>query len=239
MYERFTDRARIACQLANQEAQRLNYKYIDVYCMTIGICKADGIAVKLLERFGIDTNLLISNIRDRFTPNTNDTITIGKLEHTTSLQKVLQYAIVAADELSHKYVGTEHILLGCIKEGFLNQLSINLSYEETKEELLKLLYYYSVEEEAPTKDLLNKFLVNTENRKKNVTDKSICIYCGLGISSKYNYHERGDCGDAILELDKDSAIKHLTNEVAYLTKRVMDLECAVSDMRKKQNNEST
>jgi len=127
MYERFTDRARKVMQLANQEAQRFNHEYVGTEHILLGLIKeGSGIAGQVLKNMDLD----LAKVREevcKLLKSGPDMVTMGKMPHTPRSKKVLDYAIEESRSLAHSYVGTEHILLGLIreKEGVAAQVLAN------------------------------------------------------------------------------------------------------------------
>jgi ATP-dependent Clp protease ATP-binding subunit ClpC len=143
MYERFTDRARKVMQLANQEAQRLNHEYIGTEHILLGLVKeGSGVAANVLKNLDIDLRKVREEI-ERLVARSLDVSTPGKLPQTPRAKKVTEYAIEEARNLNHNYVGTEHILLGLLREeeGVAAQVLMNLGLrlEDVREEVLNLL----------------------------------------------------------------------------------------------------
>jgi ATP-dependent Clp protease ATP-binding subunit ClpA len=115
MYERFTDRARKAMQLANQEAQRLNHESIDTEHILLGLAKERvGVAAHILNSLDIDLPKLRVEI-GKIVPAAPATI-LGKLPQTPRAKKIIECAIEEARSLNENYVGTEHLLLGLLHE---------------------------------------------------------------------------------------------------------------------------
>src|ERR1700754_4999972 len=130
MYERFTDRARKVMQLANQEAQRFNHEYIGTEHILLGLVK---------EGSGVAANAQ-KNLQHG--PG-GEQVVMGRLPHTPRAKKVIEYSIEEARNLNHNYVGTEHLLLGLLREqeGVAAQVLMNLGLklEDVREEVLNLL----------------------------------------------------------------------------------------------------
>src|SRR5579875_153630 len=125
MYERFTSRARKVMQLANQEAQRLNHEYIGTEHILLGLIKeGGGVAAHALKAFDIDLDKIRQQI-EMIVQTGPDTVTTGKL--TPRSREVIRYAIEECKNLNHNYVGTEHLLLGLLREweGVAAQVLIN------------------------------------------------------------------------------------------------------------------
>jgi ATP-dependent Clp protease ATP-binding subunit ClpC len=116
MYERFTDKARKVMQLANEEAQRLNHQYIGTEHILLGLVRESaGVAANVLKNLGIDLRTIRLEV-ERFVVRGPDMVTMGKLPQTPKAKKVIEYSIGEARNLNHNYVGTEHLLLGLLRE---------------------------------------------------------------------------------------------------------------------------
>jgi ATP-dependent Clp protease ATP-binding subunit ClpC len=143
MYERFTDRARKVMQLANQEAQRFNHEYIDTEHVLLGLIKeGSGTAADYLRNLGVDLATVRNEVEKLVTAGP-EMVAMGKVPQTPRAKKVIEYAIEEARNLKHNYVGTEHFLLGLLREqeGVAAQVLMNLNLEPdaVREEVLKLL----------------------------------------------------------------------------------------------------
>ncbi|HEV2969438.1 MAG TPA: ATP-dependent Clp protease ATP-binding subunit [Pirellulales bacterium] len=143
MYERFTDRARKVMQLANQEAQRFNHEYIGTEHVLLGLIKeGSGVAANVLKNLDIDLRKIRLEV-EKLVQSGPDMVTMGKLPQTPRAKKVIEYSMEEARNLNHNYVGTEHILLGLLREqeGVAAQVLMNLGLklEDVREEVLSLL----------------------------------------------------------------------------------------------------
>lgn len=143
MYERFTDRARKVMQLANQEAQRFNHEYIGTEHILLGLVKeGSGVAANVLKNLDVDLRKIRLEV-EKLVQSGPDMVTMGKLPQTPRAKKVIEYSMEEARNLNHNYVGTEHILLGLLREqeGVAAQVLMNLSLklEDVREEVLNLL----------------------------------------------------------------------------------------------------
>ncbi len=143
MYERFTDRARKVMQLANQEAQRFNHEYVGTEHVLLGLVKeGSGVAANVLKNLDVDLRKIRVEV-EKIVQSGPDMVTMGKLPQTPRAKKVIEYAIEEARNLNHNYVGTEHLLLGLLREqeGVAAQVLMNLGLklEEVREEVLNLL----------------------------------------------------------------------------------------------------
>ena len=143
MYERFTDRARKVMQLANQEAQRFNHEYIGTEHILLGLVKeGSGVAANVLKNLDVDLRKIRLEV-EKIVQHGPDIVSMGKLPQTPRAKKVIEYSMEEARNLNHNYVGTEHILLGLLREqeGVAAQVLMNLGLklEDVREEVLNLL----------------------------------------------------------------------------------------------------
>ena len=143
MFERLTDRARKVMALANQEAQRFNHEYIGTEHILLGLVKeGSGVGANVLKNLGIDLRKVRLEV-EKLVKSGPEMVTMGKLPQTPRAKKVTEYAIEEARNLNHNYVGTEHLLLGLLREqdGVAAQVLLNLGMklEEVREEVLNLL----------------------------------------------------------------------------------------------------
>ena len=143
MFDRFTDRARKVMGLARQEAQRLNHEYIGTEHILLGLVQeGSGVAANVLKNLDIDLRKVRLEV-EKLVKSGPEMVTMGKLPQTPRAKKVLEYAIEEARNLNHNYVGTEHILLGLLREheGVAAQVLMNLGLklEDVREEVLNLL----------------------------------------------------------------------------------------------------
>ena len=142
-YDRFTDRARKVMQLANQEAQRFNHEYIGTEHILLGLVKeGSGVAANVLKNMDIDLRKIRQEV-EKLVRSGPDLVTMGRLPQTPRAKKVIEYSMEEARNLNHNYVGTEHILLGLLREqeGVAAQVLMNLGLklDEVRKEVLNLL----------------------------------------------------------------------------------------------------
>ncbi|MCA8980687.1 MAG: ATP-dependent Clp protease ATP-binding subunit [Planctomycetes bacterium] len=151
MFDRFTDRAKKVMNLARQEAQRFNHEYLGTEHILLGLVQeGSGVAANVLKQMGID----LSKIRDeveKIVKTGPSMVTMGQLPFTPRAKKVLELSLEEASNLGHNYIGTEHLLLGLIKEneGIAAQVLMNLGVklEDVREEVLDFLGADTGEEE--------------------------------------------------------------------------------------------
>src|SRR2546426_8159831 len=143
MFERFTDRARKVMALANQEAQRFNHEYIGTEHILLGLVKeGSGVGANVLKNLDVDLRKNRLEV-EKLVKSGPDMVTMGKLPHTPRAKKVIEFSIEEARNLNHNYVGTEHILLGLLREqeGVAAQVLMNLGVklQDVRHEVLNLL----------------------------------------------------------------------------------------------------
>ena len=142
-YERFTERARRVMQLAHQEASRFNHEYIGTEHILLGLIKEEkGLGARVLREMGVDARSIRTQVENLVTSGT-DIATMGRLPQTPRAKKALEYAMEEAQNLNHTYIGTEHILLGLLRQhdGVAAQVLMHLGVqlEEVREKVLSML----------------------------------------------------------------------------------------------------
>jgi len=145
MFDRFTDRARRVLTLARQEAMRLGHDHVGTEHLLLGIVKeGSGLAAVVLEKF----NVSLPTVRQKVEqlchgPSANPPTSSGSLPQTDRYSRVLAWAIDEANALANNYVGTEHLLLGLLREreGTSARVlaSLNLKLDDVRAATLNLL----------------------------------------------------------------------------------------------------
>ena len=158
MYERLTDRARKVMQLANDEAKRLNQEYIGSEHILLGLIKEDaGVAANILKSLDIDVRKIRREI-ERICRSGPGSATTTTLLPTPRAKKIIEYAIEEARNFNHNYVGTEHLLVGLVREeeGVAAQVLMNLGVKlaDVREQVLSLLGHNADQPEANTSTAL-------------------------------------------------------------------------------------
>jgi hypothetical protein len=116
MFERFTDRARRVVVLAQDEARLLNHNYIGTEHLLLGLLRESGsVAAEVLQRLGVSLEIVRSEVEQII--GRGMTTPTGHIPFTPRSKKVLELSLREALQLGHNYIGTEHILLGIIREG--------------------------------------------------------------------------------------------------------------------------
>ena len=146
MFERFTDRARRVVVLAQEEARLLNHNYIGTEHILLGLIhEGEGVAAKALESLGISLEAVRHQVEEII--GQGGSSPSGHIPFTPRAKKVLELSLREALQLGHNYIGTEHILLGLIREGegvaaqVLVKLGADLS--RVRQQVIQLLSGYS------------------------------------------------------------------------------------------------
>ena len=141
-FEKFTERARKVLSLAQDEAQRFNHNYIGTEHLLLGLVReGDGVAAKVLANLGVELQKVRSAVE--FIIGRGDRIVLGEIGLTPRAKKVIELAVDEARRLNHHYIGTEHLLLGLVREGegiaagVLESLGVNL--EKVRVETIRVL----------------------------------------------------------------------------------------------------
>ncbi|WP_314139805.1 ATP-dependent Clp protease ATP-binding subunit, partial [uncultured Plantibacter sp.] len=152
MFERFTDRARRVVVLAQEEAKMLNHNYIGTEHILLGLIhEGEGVAAKALESLGISLDAVREQVTDII--GTGQQQPTGHIPFTPRAKKVLELSLREALQLGHNYIGTEHILLGLIREGegVAAQVLVKLGADlnRVRQQVIQLLSGYQGKEAAP------------------------------------------------------------------------------------------
>ena len=143
MFNRFTERARKVILLAKEEAKRFNHDYIGTEHILLGLVReGEGVAAAVLASFGLTSDKIRIEVEKLVQPGPS-TVISGDLPFTPKAKKVMELATEEARALGHNYIGTEHLLLGLIREGegVASQVLMNLGLEleRVREEVMNLL----------------------------------------------------------------------------------------------------
>ena len=141
-FDKFTERARRVLTLAQEEAQRFNHNYIGTEHLLLGLVReGDGVAAKVLANLGVELSKVRSAVE--FIIGRGDRAVLGEIGLTPRAKKVIELAVDEARRLHHHYIGTEHLLLGLVREGegiaagVLESLGVNL--ERVRAETTRIL----------------------------------------------------------------------------------------------------
>jgi hypothetical protein len=149
MFERFTDRARRVVVHAQEEARRLNHNYIGTEHILLGLLReGEGIAAKALKSLGISLDAVRQQVEEII--GQGQQAPSGHIPFTPRAKKVLELALRESLQLGHNYIGTEHILLGLIREGdgVAAQVLVRLGADlnRVRQQTIQLLHGHSAEE---------------------------------------------------------------------------------------------
>jgi ATP-dependent Clp protease ATP-binding subunit ClpC len=169
----FTPRAQQVLALARREAERFNHNYVGTEHLLLGLIKlGQGVAVNVLQRMGLDLKTVRMEV-EKHVGSHPETNMIGTIPYTPRVKKVLALAAREAKALNHSYVGTEHILLGLLREGegvaarVLKSLEVDPA--RTRNEILKELdpNFAPPESEAESNRVIH--LSGSNRRRENVS----------------------------------------------------------------------
>ncbi len=151
MFERFTDRARRVLVLAQEEARLLNHNFIGTEHILLGLIhEGEGVAAKALESLGISLEAVREKVEETIGPAGSSPT--GSPPFTPRAKKVLELSLREALQLGHNYIGTEHMLLGLVREGegVAAQVLVNLGADlsRVRQQVIQLLSGYQGKESA-------------------------------------------------------------------------------------------
>jgi ATP-dependent Clp protease ATP-binding subunit ClpC len=130
-FDKFTERARRVLSLAQEEAQRFQHNYIGTEHLLLGLVRdGEGVAAVVLSNLGVELNKVRDTVEAII--GRGDRIVLGEIGLTPRAKKVIELAVDEARRLNHHYIGTEHLLLGLVREGegiaagVLESMGVNL-----------------------------------------------------------------------------------------------------------------
>src|SRR5512137_1457596 len=143
MSNRFTDRVQRVIIIAQEEAKRLNHDYVGTEHILLGlVALGEGMAAKVLYNLGIDLKKVRAEI-EKLVGTGDNIMLLGEIPFTPRAKKVLELAVEEAQNLNHTYVGTEHLLLGLLREeeGIAARVleNIGVKLNDVREEVLNLM----------------------------------------------------------------------------------------------------
>ena len=152
-FDKFTERARRVLTLAQEEAHRFNHNYIGTEHILLGLVReGEGVAAKVLGNLGVELNKVRSAVE--FIIGRGDRTVLGEIGLTPRAKKVIELAVDEARRLNHSYIGTEHLLLGLVREGegiaagVLESLGVNI--ERVRAETTRILNQSSPQQQSGT-----------------------------------------------------------------------------------------
>jgi ATP-dependent Clp protease ATP-binding subunit ClpC len=143
MHDKFTDRVRRVMFLAREEAARLHHDYIGTEHLLLGIVReGEGLAATIVTNLGIDLDVVRRTI-ESMVPASSGSVNLGDIPFTPRAKRVLELSVEEAKNLQHNYVGTEHLLLGLIREGEGIAARVLLEFgadpKRVKDEVIRLI----------------------------------------------------------------------------------------------------
>ena len=143
MFKRFTERARKVIILAREEADNYRHEYLGTEHILLGVLKdGGGIAIAVLQKLGVDPKQLRLELERNLPKSTSGPVE-GDIPFTPKAKKVLEYAVEEARLMGHNYIGTEHLLLGIVREkdGLAAKIlgSFGVKLQQTREQTINLL----------------------------------------------------------------------------------------------------
>src|SRR6476659_6451759 len=152
-FDKFTERARKVLQLAQEEAQRFNHNYIGTEHLLLGLVReGDGVAARVLNNMGVQLPKVRSAVE--FIIGRGESVIMGEIGLTPRAKKVIELAVDEARRLNHHYIGTEHLLLGLVREGegiaagVLESLGVNL--EKVRAQVMQVVSQSSTQAQTKT-----------------------------------------------------------------------------------------
>jgi ClpA/ClpB-like protein len=186
VFERFTDRARRVVVLAQEEARLLNHNYIGTEHLLLGLLREDeGIAAQALDALGVSTERARHEVEAII--GHGDRVPSGHVPFTPRAKKVLELSLREAIQLGHNYIGTEHILLGLVREGegvaatVLVKLGADL--ERVRRQVVQLLTAHGNEPDVAQK-AVHFAPAEAEARRQRVViggPRDGCMFCGRDL----------------------------------------------------------
>src|SRR5436190_5153937 len=188
-FDKFTERARRVLSLAQEEAQRFQHNYIGTEHLLLGLVReGEGVAAKVLLQLGVELNKIRGTVE--FIIGRGDRIVLGQIGLTPRAKKVIELAVDEARRLNHHYIGTEHILLGLLREGegiaagVLESLGVRL--EQARRETLAVLGVSSSEMQVtPTPSL--SVPAEAASLVAEGEPALTCSYCGARSPGYFHY----------------------------------------------------
>jgi ATP-dependent Clp protease ATP-binding subunit ClpC len=168
MFERFTDRARRSLFLSQEEARRLNHNYVGTEHLLLGlVSEGQGVAAKALESLGISPEAVRAQVEESIGRGQRGPT--GHIPFNPRAKKVLELSLREATQLGHNYIGTEHLLLGLLREGegMAAQVLVRLGADRSRvrQQVIQLLTGYGGGMEAGARTQFVRMTVPEELRQ--------------------------------------------------------------------------
>jgi ATP-dependent Clp protease ATP-binding subunit ClpC len=195
-FDKFTERARKVLSLAQEEAQRFQHNYIGTEHLLLGLVREEeGVAAQVLRKLGVELNMVRSAVEHII--GRGDRIVLGQIGLTPRAKKVIELAVDEARRMNHHYIGTEHLLLGLVREGegiaagVLESLGVRL--EKVRRVTLEVLSGGSHGEEVTSPPVPKQAALLVAEGEPALT----CSYCGA--RSPDYFHFCFNCGERLAQ----------------------------------------
>jgi hypothetical protein len=229
MFERFTDRARRVVALAQEEAKRLDHNYIGTEHILLGLIgEGGGVAAKALESLGISLDVVRQQVEELI--GRGQQAPSGHIPFTPRGKKVFELSLRESQQLGHNYIGTEHILLGLIREGDgvapRVLVSLGADLNRVRQRVIQLLHGYQGKEpvSAPSATGELRLLPTVQARLKAVEQRMAAIEQRVGAGP--------DTSDLDKQIDQVRGERHAAadaeeyEQAASLRDREKELQAA-------------
>ncbi len=185
-FGKFTKRARNVLALAQEESVRLQHNYIGTEHLLLGLVReGEGVAAQVLHNLGIELSQVRQTIEEII--GRGDSVVYGEIRLTPRAKKVIELAVDEARRLNHRFIGTEHILLGLIREGdgvaahSLEKLGLQL--EQVRTETMRTLSQHQQEKTFSVPPVPPEASTLVAEEEQGLT----CTQCGARSPSYFNY----------------------------------------------------
>jgi ATP-dependent Clp protease ATP-binding subunit ClpC len=200
MFERFTDRARRVVVLAQDEARRLNHNYIGTEHILLGLIhEGEGVAAKALESLGISLNAVRQEVEQII--GRGQQAHSGHIPFTPRAKKVMELSLRESLQLGHNYIGTEHILLGLIREGdgVAAQVLVKLGADlnRVRQQVIELISGQQPDRKLPQEGVP---VADVRARMDAIEDRLAAVEQGMGT--------RADTSDLDGQIDRVRGERH-------------------------------
>jgi ATP-dependent Clp protease ATP-binding subunit ClpA len=245
MFERFTDRARHVVVLAQEEARMLSHNYIGTEHLLLGLIQeGEGVAAKALESLGISLEAVRQQVEEII--GRGQQAPSGHVPFTPRAKKVLKLALREALQLGHNYIGTEHILLGLIREGegVAAQVLVRLGADRNRvrHQVIQVLHGYQGKEQTASGTLAAARAVLAGGGKRRLLSQILDRFESMESRLSALEHRVGTGPDmrevdreiALVSRDKESAIDAQDFETAAVLR---DREKQLLDERNARQEE--
>jgi ATP-dependent Clp protease ATP-binding subunit ClpC len=234
MFERFTDRARRVVVLAQEEARMLDHGYIGTEHLLLGLVhEGDGVAAKALEAMGVS----LGSVREQVETiiGRGEEAPSGHIPFTPRAKRVLELSLRESGQLGHNYIGTEHILLGLIREGegVAAQVLVKLGADlnRVRQVVIELLHGHGAEARPKPRGMRSGVIEDVLARLDSMDDRLAAIERWVGMGPDVH-----DLDEEIAQLrrDKEAAIESQDFETAA-TLRDEEVRLLADKARREKN----